>query len=210
MIGSGYDRAGTPEAPVGPRVRVYELAKDLGVQPKDLVNKVRAMAIDVANHMSQIDAADVERIKRAVERERHESLVEERLNDTGSVIRRRSKNAPPAGAPARQVVTPAAAAPAAPVLRAPAPPVADVTPAVAVMAAPFAWAQSFCATATENCRDAPGPSEAMVHFTWPLPPTGGVVQVHPAGTVTAWNPVCAGTAMVMATLAAGRSSSLGW
>jgi translation initiation factor IF-2 len=108
MIGSGYDRAGTPEAPVGPRVRVYELAKDLGVQPKDLVNKVRAMAIDVANHMSQIDPADVDRIKRAIERERHESLVEERLNDT--VIRRRSKNAPPAAAPARQVVTPAAPA----------------------------------------------------------------------------------------------------
>ena len=30
---SGYDRdrAGTPEAPVGPRVRLYELAKDLGL-----------------------------------------------------------------------------------------------------------------------------------------------------------------------------------
>ena len=108
MIGSGYDRAGTPEAPLGPRVRVYELAKDLGVQPKDLVSKVRAMAIDVANHMSQIEPADVERIRRAVERERHESLVEERLNDT--VIRRRSKNAPPVTA--RPASIPAAAAPA--------------------------------------------------------------------------------------------------
>src|SRR5256885_16412928 len=108
MIGSGYDRVGIPEAPVGPRVRVYELAKDLGVQPKDLVNKVRAMAIDVANHMSQIEAADVDRIKRAIERERHESLVEERLNDT--VIRRRSQNAPPPAAPARPGVAPAAAA----------------------------------------------------------------------------------------------------
>src|SRR5579863_9951202 len=98
---SGYDRdrAGTPEAPVGPRVRLYELAKDLGLQPKDLVAKVRAMAIDVANHMSQIEPADADRIRRAVDRERHESLVEERLNDTGSVIRRRSKSAP--AAPAR-------------------------------------------------------------------------------------------------------------
>ncbi len=90
---SGYDRdrSGTPEAPVGPRVRLYELAKDLGLQPKDLVAKVRAMAIDVANHMSQIEPADVDRIRRAVDRERHESLVEERLTVDGTVIRRRSK-----------------------------------------------------------------------------------------------------------------------
>src|SRR5450631_428912 len=110
---SGYDRdrSGTPEAPVGPRVRLYELAKDLGLQPKDLVAKVRAMAIDVANHMSQIEPADADRIRRAVDRERHESLVEERLTVDGTVIRRRSK-AVAAGvpAPARQVVSAAPAA----------------------------------------------------------------------------------------------------
>ena len=95
-MGSGYERRTEPEAPVGPKVRVYELAKDLGVQPKDLLVKLRAMAIDVANHMSQIEPGEVDRIKRAVDRERHESLVEERLTDT--VIRRRSKvvAAPPA------------------------------------------------------------------------------------------------------------------
>ncbi|HEX3901462.1 MAG TPA: translation initiation factor IF-2 [Polyangia bacterium] len=111
---SGYDRdrAGTPEAPVGPRVRLYELAKDLGLQPKDLVAKVRAMAIDVANHMSQIEPADADRIRRAVDRERHESLVEERLTVDGTVIRRRSKVVAAAPAPARQVVTPSAPAPA--------------------------------------------------------------------------------------------------
>ena len=119
MIGSGYDRdrSGAPEAPVGPRVRLYELAKDLGLQPKDLVAKVRAMAIDVANHMSQIEPADADRIRRAVDRERHESLVEERLTVDGTVIRRRSKVVAAARrpAPARQVVTAApAAAPAPP------------------------------------------------------------------------------------------------
>src|SRR5579862_6793942 len=112
MIGSGYDRSGTPEAPVGPRVRVYELAKDLGLQPKDLVAKVRAMGFDVANHMSQIEPAEVDRIKRAVDRERHESLVEERLTVDGTVIRRRSKVVAAPAAPARQVVAPAAATPA--------------------------------------------------------------------------------------------------
>ena len=43
--------------------------------------------------MSHIEAADVDRIRRALDRERQESLVEERLTDT--VIRRRSKSAPP-------------------------------------------------------------------------------------------------------------------
>jgi translation initiation factor IF-2 len=112
MIGSGYDRSGTPEAPVGPRVRVYELAKDLGLQPKDLVAKVRAMGFDVANHMSQIEPAEVDRIKRAVDRERHESLVEERLTVDGTVIRRRSKVVAAPPAPVRPVETKVAAVPA--------------------------------------------------------------------------------------------------
>jgi translation initiation factor IF-2 len=111
-------------------VRLYELAKDLGLQPKDLVAKVRAMAIDVANHMSQIEPADADRIRRAVDRERHESLVEERLTVDGTVIRRRSKVAA-APAPARQVVSAApapapVAAPAAPAPKPVAPPPAPV------------------------------------------------------------------------------------
>ena len=47
MMGSGYERRPEPEAPAGPRLRVYELAKDLNLQPKDLVAKVRAMGIEV-------------------------------------------------------------------------------------------------------------------------------------------------------------------
>ena len=69
------------------------MAKDLGLAHRDLVGKIRALGIDVANHMSHIEAADVDRIRRALDRERQESLVEERLTDT--VIRRRSKSAPP-------------------------------------------------------------------------------------------------------------------
>ena len=108
-------------------MRLYELAKDLGLQPKDLVAKVRAMAIDVANHMSQIEPADADRIRRAVDRERHESLVEERLTVDGTVIRRRSKVVAAAPAPARQVVSAApapapVAAPAAPAPQPVAPP----------------------------------------------------------------------------------------
>jgi translation initiation factor IF-2 len=96
---------------------VYELAKDLNVPPKDLVTKVRAMGIDVANHMSHLESVDVDRVRRAVERERLENLEEVRLNDT--VIRRRSKSAaggtavrPAAPAPAAAAPSPAPPAPA--------------------------------------------------------------------------------------------------
>src|SRR6476619_7725248 len=107
MMGSGFERRPEPEAPAGPRRRLYELAKDLNVSPKDLVNKVRAMGIEVANHMSHLESVDVDRVRRASERERLENLEEVRLNDT--VIRRRSKTALQ-GTP----TAPAAAAPAAP------------------------------------------------------------------------------------------------
>ena len=80
------------------------------------------MGIDVANHMSHLESVDVDRVRRAVERERLEEPGEEvRLNDT--VIRRRSKNAGTTAArpaaPAQVAPPPAAAAPA-PAPRAPA------------------------------------------------------------------------------------------
>ena len=120
MMGSGYERRPEPEAPAGPRLRVYELAKDLNVQPKDLLNKVRAMGIDVANHMSHLESVDVDRVRRAVERERLENLEEVRLNDT--VIRRRSKSAVAGsrGARRRPLRRRTAAAAPAPAPRAPA------------------------------------------------------------------------------------------
>jgi translation initiation factor IF-2 len=112
---SGYERRDPGSEPAGTavaaaKVRVYELAKEIGMAPKDLVAKARTLGIEVANHMSNLAGADVDRVRRAIERERQESLVEERLSDT--VIRRRSRTAP-AGAG-----RPAATRPSAP----PAPP----------------------------------------------------------------------------------------
>src|SRR6478752_7143921 len=128
MMGSGFERRPEPEAPAGPRLRVYELAKDLNVAPKDLVNKVRAMGIEVANHMSHLESVDVDRVRRAVKRERLENLEEVRLNDT--VIRRRSKSA--AGGAAARPQAPAAPVPAAP----PAPAPRAPEPAAPVAVAP--------------------------------------------------------------------------
>src|SRR5579872_1766389 len=130
MIGSGYERrsegsGSAPEAPQGPKVRVYEMAKELGIPNRDLVTKIRAMGIEVANHMSHLEAGELDRIRRSLDRERQESLVEERLNDT--VIRRRSKTAapPPAARPATVAATPAPAP-------TPAPAAAPVAPAAPV------------------------------------------------------------------------------
>ncbi|HET6284454.1 MAG TPA: translation initiation factor IF-2 [Polyangia bacterium] len=119
MIGSGYERrsdnSGTPEAQSAPRVRVYEIAKELGIANRELVAKIRTLGIEVANHMSQLEASELDRIRRALDRERQESLVEERLSDT--VIRRRSKSAPAPQKPAAPAVAAAAAPAAAPAPR---------------------------------------------------------------------------------------------
>jgi translation initiation factor IF-2 len=79
----------TPADQAG-KVRLYEVAKDLGLANKDLVAKVRALGIEVKNHMSNLDPDDVARVKRALDKERQANLVEERLSST--VIRRRSKD----------------------------------------------------------------------------------------------------------------------
>jgi translation initiation factor IF-2 len=123
MIGSGFDRrdsGGDGSGQGGPsaKVRVYELAKEFSLAPKDLVAKLRILGIEVANHMSNLDASDADRFRRATERERQESLVETRLNDT--VIRRRSRL--PGAPPARPHL---AAEPAAPVAKPSEPPVAE-------------------------------------------------------------------------------------
>ena len=38
------------------KVRLYEVAKDLGLANKDLVAKVRALGIEVKNHMSNLES----------------------------------------------------------------------------------------------------------------------------------------------------------
>src|SRR5262252_9137465 len=87
------------------KVRVYEVAKDVGLSNKDLVDKIRALGIEVKNHMSALDPDDVARVRRALEKERQENTVIERIQPT--VIRRRNKGgpegaeAPRAAAPSR-------------------------------------------------------------------------------------------------------------
>ena len=69
-------------------MRVYEVARALGLPNRELINRIAALGIQVRNHMSSLDPADVDRVKRAIEKEKAESLVEERIRPT--VVRRRT------------------------------------------------------------------------------------------------------------------------
>src|SRR5215510_8676920 len=60
-----------------------------------------------------------------------------------------------------------------------------------------------------NCAEAPGASEALVQFTFPVPPAAGMEQDHPTGADRDLNTVPAGIASVSDTFSAGRSSSAG-
>jgi translation initiation factor IF-2 len=106
------------EQPAGvQKTRVYEVAKDVGLSNKDLVDKIRALGIEVKNHMSALEAEDVARVKRALEKERQENTVVERIQPT--VIRRRNKNAPEAAAVPRAATPGATATSIAPSAAAP-------------------------------------------------------------------------------------------
>ena len=71
-------------------MRVYEIAKEVGIPNKDLIAKIRALGLEVNNHMSSLDADDVARIKRSLEKEK--ATVEkpqqtQRLSTGGAVLR---------------------------------------------------------------------------------------------------------------------------
>src|SRR5919206_235609 len=103
----------------GAKMRVYEIAKEVGIPNKDLIAKIRALGLEVNNHMSSLDADDVARIKRSLEKEKQQVAAPaetKKLSTPGGgavVMRRRSADKAADGetAPAKPVE--AAPAPAA-------------------------------------------------------------------------------------------------
>jgi translation initiation factor IF-2 len=71
------------------KVRVYELAKEMGLTNKELITKLQGLGVDVRNHMSALETGDVDRVKRTATKEASGSLVEERIRPT--VVRRKRK-----------------------------------------------------------------------------------------------------------------------
>src|SRR5689334_8906797 len=100
----------------GAKMRVYEIAKEVGIPNKDLIAKIRALGLEVNNHMSSLDADDVARIKRSLEKEKQSVAQPQQTQklSTGTVLRRRSSGEKPADASSeeRSVERPPVAPPA--------------------------------------------------------------------------------------------------
>jgi translation initiation factor IF-2 len=109
----------------GEKMRVYEIAKEVGIPNKDLIAKIRALGLEVNNHMSSLDADDVARIKRSLEKEKagEKPAPAQRISTGGAVLRRRSsgdKTADGGASETREEARPAiAATPPAPAAPAP-------------------------------------------------------------------------------------------
>ncbi len=104
------------------KVRVYEVARQLGMKNKELVALFQSLGFsEVRNHMSAVEAEVVERVKRKLERKSEPAVVEERINPT--VVKRRSRSA------GRRRIAPAAGA--APTPAEPAPAKVEAKPKVA-------------------------------------------------------------------------------
>ena len=73
----------------GAKMRVYEIAREVGLPNKDLITKIRALGLEVNNHMSSLGLEDVQRVKRSLEKDRLANTETKRLSST--VLRRRSK-----------------------------------------------------------------------------------------------------------------------
>ncbi len=74
------------------KIRVYELARELNLKNKQLLDKIQELQIEVASHMSSLDDDAVARIKQSMFGQRQDDKKETRVRPT--VIRRRRKAAP--------------------------------------------------------------------------------------------------------------------
>ena len=73
--------------------RVYEVARDLGMDNRALVALLQSVGVTEAkNHMSAIAPEQVERLKRHLEKQKNPAVVEERIRPT--VVKRRSVSKP--------------------------------------------------------------------------------------------------------------------
>ena len=71
------------------KVRVYELARDLKVESKDLITRAAEVGIDAPNHMAVLDLDEAARIRKLFQQPREGDVVETRVAKT--VVRRRRR-----------------------------------------------------------------------------------------------------------------------
>ena len=63
--------------------RVFEVAKDLGVDHRDLLKKCSALQIDVRNYMSVLSGEQERKLRESVEADRERNAVEESVQAPG-------------------------------------------------------------------------------------------------------------------------------
>ncbi|MEW6670402.1 MAG: translation initiation factor IF-2 [Thermodesulfobacteriota bacterium] len=88
------------------KIRVYELARDLNMENKALLEKLVEMKVDVKSHMSSLDDEIIDQVKDFVIGKKKETVVETRVKPT--VIRRRVKQVTVKTAPPEEPVSEAA------------------------------------------------------------------------------------------------------
>ncbi len=89
------------------KTRVYELAKEFGVENKEFIAKLKTLGIAVKSHSSTLEDNEVERVRRELTAKGEKEVVEKRVKST--VIRRRAVRLPE-----EVVEVPVEAAPIAP------------------------------------------------------------------------------------------------
>ena len=97
------------------KMRVYELAKEFGIENKEFIAKLKNLGIAVKSHSSTLEDSEVERVRRELAAKGEKEVVEKRVKST--VIRRRAVRLPEEAAEAEEAAEPeeTAAPEAAPV-----------------------------------------------------------------------------------------------
>ncbi len=80
--------------------RVHELAKELGLENKDLIAHLERLGITVKSHASTLEDGEIERVKEDLQATSPRQIVEERIKTT--VIRRRAVRAAVEAVPAEE------------------------------------------------------------------------------------------------------------
>ena len=78
--------------------RVHEIAKELGMESKELVPQLQAMGYEVKSHASSLEEEDAENALAEIREEKKANIVEKRVS--GGVIRRRARAPAPKPPPA--------------------------------------------------------------------------------------------------------------
>jgi len=94
-----------------PKKRVYELAKELGLESKELIARLEKIGISVKSASSSLEEAEAERAKKELLAGEHREIVEQRIKST--VIRRRAV-VTPVETPAEEAPPPKEALPEKP------------------------------------------------------------------------------------------------